>query len=121
MSFVRAAVNFAASAALFGTGYYVGRRRGELQAQVDAMLGHHGLQMKAYRELLDQFEEVVDLPADVFALVKDDVQKVRDSFKNYLDSIDFTGSTKRLHDATSREVKKLVLHITDLKKGRNDK
>ena len=121
MSFVSSAVNFATSAALFGAGYYVGKRRGELQVQVNALLDHHGLQMKAYRELLETFEEAIDLPADVFAEIKDDVDKVRDSFKNYLDSIDFTGSTKRLHDATSREVKKLMLHIADKKKGRGTK
>lgn len=118
MTFVRAAVNFATSAALFGAGYYIGKKNGAMQIQVGQLLDHHSLQMSAYRALQEQFDEAIDLPEDLIAVVKDDVEKVRESFKLYLDSIDFTGSTKRLHDATNRELKKLMLHITDLKKGK---
>lgn len=118
MTFVRAAVNFATAGVIFGAGYIVGKRNGEMGIQVGQLLDHHSLQMNAYRSLQEQFDEAIDLPADLYASIKDDVDKLRESFKLYLDSIDFTGSTKRLHDATSRELKKLILHITDLKKGK---
>lgn len=118
MSFIRAALNFATSAAIFGAGYVIGKRNGEMQLQVNQLLDHHGLQMRAYRSLQEQFDEALDLPDDVLKQIKDDVEKVRESFKVYLESIDFTGSTKRLHDAAHRELKKLVMHINDIKKGK---
>lgn len=118
MTFVRAAVNFATSAAIFGAGYLIGKRNGEMGIQVTQLLDHHSLQMNAYRSLQDQFNEAIDLPDDLLEKIKGDVDKMQESFKLYLDSIDFTGSTKRLHDATNRELKKLILHINDLKKGK---
>jgi len=120
MTFIRTAVNFAASAALFGAGYLVGKRQGGMDVQVGQLLDHHSLQMTAYRKLHTQFEEALDAPEEILEIVKGDIEKIRESFKQYLDSIDFTGSTKRLHDTTSTKVKKLVLHITDLKKGKTN-
>lgn len=125
MSFIRTAVNAATAAFIFAAGYYTGKKVGEneggLKVQVEEMLGHHNAQMTVYRALHAQVEEILNLPADITKSIKVEIEHLQESMKAYLDAIDFTGSTKKFHDAANKELKKILLHIADIKKGNSGK
>lgn len=117
MSFYRFAANLGAAATIYGIGYYVGKAVAKSEEPVASAVAFHHLQTDSYRELHTQFEELLQEPPTILESVQEEIGKVKDLFKAYLDGIDPVHGSREAREAVVKELKKLTAQVTKLKKA----
>lgn len=117
MSFYRFVANAGTAATIYAIGYYMGKAVAKAEEPIASAVAFHHLQTESYRELHTQFEELLAEPPTILETVQEEIGKVKELFKVYLDSIDPVVGSSAQREAVVKELKKLTTQVTKLKKA----
>jgi predicted hydrocarbon binding protein len=117
MSFYRFVANVGAATAIYAVGYYMGKAVAKSEEPIASAVAFHHLQTESYRELHDQFEELLQESPTILESVQEEIGKMKELFKAYLDGIDPVAGSREQREAVVKELKKFTAQVNKLKKA----